>query len=103
MKKVYTDPEVGVDIMERMHHIREGFRYIMRELRGIEEDFFSLTGETFGHLKVLGPAGHQRQTDEGVVYTPAWLCECSCGQTCVVDHKDLINNAVTSCGGSDHE
>lgn len=50
-----------------------------------------LTGQRYGHLTVLGPAGN-------IGDRTAWLCRCDCGQDTVVTTRDLRRGRRTSCG-----
>lgn len=52
----------------------------------------SLQGKTFGHLKVVAPAG---QNEHG---NSIWECQCRCGQTKVVLYQHLTTGGTTSCG-----
>ena len=49
-----------------------------------------LTGRTFFRLTVIRPVTVNRRTK--------WECECSCGNTKIVDGLDLINGGVKGCG-----
>lgn len=50
-----------------------------------------LTGQTFGHLTVLGPA-------EGTSRYLTWRCRCDCGRTIDVDSRQLRRGTILSCG-----
>ena len=50
-----------------------------------------LTGQQFGRLTVLKYAGSKRNRS-------SWLCECSCGNTCIVNQMELNRGDTLSCG-----
>jgi len=50
-----------------------------------------MTGRVFGRLTVMARAGHKGKQ-------PAWLCQCSCGNTKVVAGEHLRRNRIGSCG-----
>lgn len=52
-----------------------------------------LTGEQFGRLKAVSRAG--RNPGNG---NARWNCECSCGNTTVVDSQNLTKGRTVSCG-----
>lgn len=63
--------------------------------------FIDLTGMKFGRLTVIERA--PENTKDG---HPRWLCKCECGNTCVVDGKNLRRGDTKSCGclyGQNHE
>lgn len=51
-----------------------------------------LTGQKFGTLTVIERAGSDKR---GLAL---WLCQCDCGNTCVVKGSNLRNGNTTSCG-----
>lgn len=51
-----------------------------------------LTGQTFGRLTVVEYAGHAKNGNA------QWLCQCTCGNTAVVDGYRLRRGTTTSCG-----
>lgn len=64
--------------------------------RNIENGGGDLTGQRFGKLVVLGfdswlthYSGHRDRM---------WLCQCDCGNQCVVNHRYLRNGDTESCG-----
>lgn len=65
-------------------------------------DRFDLTGRHFGRLTVLRRSGTYYEPPCGYK-TPEWICYCDpalggCGQECVVQSKNLLNNRTRSCG-----
>ncbi len=57
----------------------------------IRESRPDLTGRTFGHLTVLGPAGN-------VNGRTAWRCRCGCGSETVALTGNLRSGNTRSCG-----
>ncbi|MBT9670480.1 hypothetical protein GPK34_00315 [Secundilactobacillus kimchicus] len=55
-----------------------------------------LTGQTFGHLTVIGRAP-DRFTKSGLRRTQ-WHCQCDCGRTINVDSQPLRRGEQKSCG-----
>ena len=55
-----------------------------------------LTGQTFGHLKVIEFAGYE--TSEGGYSRTKWRCKCSCRKTIEVLSKKLKSGEMISCG-----
>lgn len=53
-----------------------------------------LTGVSFGRLKVIG----KYDTDEQIIGSTRWVCECECGDTKITTGKYLVAGEVTSCG-----
>lgn len=64
---------------------------IIHKSRSAKED---LTGQTFGRLKAL----HRVPAPEGASGGPRWLCQCSCGNECVVLAANLLREHTKSCG-----
>lgn len=54
--------------------------------------FENLIGQRFGRLVVLRDS---QQRKNGCVI---WECQCDCGKTTYVVHRNLINGNTTSCG-----
>lgn len=56
-----------------------------------------ITGQRFGRLVVFGYAGKKfyGNSKKG---KSQWLCQCDCGNTCVVILDSLQNGVTTSCG-----
>ena len=50
-----------------------------------------MTGFVFGRLTVLSRAANRGKQ-------PAWLCQCSCGNTAVVAGENLRTGRTSSCG-----
>src|SRR5262245_23589549 len=50
------------------------------------------TGEIVGRLTVLSRASNSRQNQA------QWLCQCACGNTCIVRGSQLRNGRCNSCG-----
>lgn len=59
--------------------------------RDYSEQRLDLTGQRFGQLTALRPAGK-------VGAMTAWLCRCDCGRETVVTIGHLRNGTTTSCG-----
>ena len=55
--------------------------------------YIDLQDQKFGRLTVLKEAGRHKIT-KGVL----WLCQCECGNTCIVMGKYLRKGEVKSCG-----
>lgn len=51
-----------------------------------------LTGQKFGHLKVLDRSG------TNLYGKPAWVCSCDCGKTTTVSGYCLVSGKIKSCG-----
>lgn len=57
-----------------------------------KERIVDLTGQTFGRLKVIRRAPENRH---GRV---SWICECKCGNECIVTGHELQQKKTKSCG-----
>lgn len=53
-------------------------------------NLIDLSGKTFGRLKVVEMAGHDRR--------PKWHCVCACGAECIVAGESLRGGITQSCG-----
>lgn len=51
----------------------------------------NLLNQVFGQLTVIGEAEKKNNL-------AAWLCQCSCGNTCIVNSKNLKSGNTKSCG-----
>jgi hypothetical protein len=58
-----------------------------------------ITGQQFGRLLVLWPAGFRNRTGKNL----AWSCSCSCGKTSVAIGASLRTGHTQSCGCLRHE
>jgi hypothetical protein len=54
--------------------------------------FVDLTGQTFNRLTVI------RRHPKNINDRPAWVCQCSCGNTTIVKGADLKSGNTKSCG-----
>jgi hypothetical protein len=102
VKEVFEDEVMGVEVMERFQLLHDLLTEVRKHVKQIEMDFFSLTGEEFGDLQVIGRAGRRELTDIGEQYIAAWKCHCTCGTELIVDHQSLIDKTITNCGGELH-
>lgn len=55
-----------------------------------------LKGERFGQLLVIKREGTDKDRNA------TWLCQCDCGNTCVVSYQALVNKGRISCGCARH-
>jgi hypothetical protein len=55
-----------------------------------------LTGQRFGELTALYPAGDEESRHGGTM----WMCRCSCGVRKKVRGDRLTGKSVTTCGNS---
>lgn len=51
-----------------------------------------LTGNRYGKLTVINLIEYKAHSHS------KWLCQCECGNQCVVQHSNLVSNHVQSCG-----
>ena len=58
--------------------------------------FQDLTGQKFGRLVVLSRSETKNKRT-------MWLCECDCGNQCIVRADALKSNKTTSCGCAQRE
>lgn len=58
-----------------------------------------LDGSVFGRLTVKGFSHWRPSTEE--VNTSCWICECSCGKTCIKARYSLTENASCGCNKSE--
>lgn len=68
----------------------------LQKERTSESRLIDLTGMTFGRLTVLKRMENKVKSDGSII--ARWLCQCSCGNTCVVDSYSLRNTFTRSCG-----
>ena len=63
------------------------------------KNFENLTGQKFGKLTVIG-LDHKEKRNYGKrnYYFYQWLCECECGNKCIVAGEYLKRGRTTSCG-----
>lgn len=57
-----------------------------------KRNFKDLTGKKFGSLRVIKVVENQTET------MTKWLCECDCGNECIVQSGNLISGHTKSCG-----
>jgi len=68
---------------------------MMALTKGITMKPMNITGDTYGHLHVLEPAGKHFI---GQQYRNVWLCECVCGNRVTVAINALRSGNTKSCG-----
>ena len=57
----------------------------------MKDTLIDLTGQTFGHWKVLKRADNRKKI-------VMWLCKCDCGTEKIVQGTSLKNGTSNSCG-----
>ena len=63
--------------------------------------FIDLTGKKFGRLTVLRLDHRKKRYDKRGICRAVdiyWLCQCECGNTCVVQGNNLRSGHSQSCG-----
>ena len=103
MKDVFIDPVKGIEVMERITLIHDLLTELRKQVKVIELDYFSLIGEEFGELTVLSRADRMQVVDGAETHYMGWRCHCTCGESVIVDHQDLVTNKQTNCEGEQHE
>ena len=102
MKEVFEDPVKGVEVMERMQLCHDLLTELRKQIKVIENDYFSLIGEEFGDLTVMHRSNKMFVISGSETHVAAWKCHSTCGAECLVEHKDLIDKTITNCGGEAH-
>ena len=59
--------------------------------------FKDLTGQKFGRLTAIKPVENNTNSNSQSMMTK-WLCRCDCGNECIVQSRNLIQNHTKSCG-----
>lgn len=59
--------------------------------------FKDLTGQKFGRLTAIKPVENNTNSNSQSMMTK-WFCRCDCGNECIVQSRNLIQNHTKSCG-----
>ena len=95
LEKLYYIDDMGFEEIARLKHVRfTTIRRIAQEY-GITKKSRAkdIVGEVFGNLTVMS-----RRLGENSARYSHWNCQCSCGNTCVVNSQQLRSGYYKSCG-----
>ena len=93
----FRDIKKDIEVMERMQLCHDLLTEIRKQIKVIEEYYFSLIGREIGELTVMHKSSRMIIIDGNETHIPCWRCHCTCGAECLVDHKDLIDKTITKC------